>query len=616
MNTANYFPPEPVASTPASPEVQDIQSQLGAGKPIQTDLRSRMESAFQTDFSNVRLHTDDNAASLSRSVQGRAFTVGDHIAFGSGEFQPGSLTTDAILAHELAHVMQQRVGQASPQGSAGLASGGEQTLEADADRSAAGALMRLWGGARQFVGRSQQAVPQFAREAMPRLRSGLSLQRCGFMVPDVWFPIYSARLNLGGDWFDVNIEMNSKAKDTGPANKKTREVYMYIDYAGDQDADISSINFQAHSSVIDMDPNVAVTSGQRKVTQSDDSVTQDWVKVDFFSDGKYVIDMTHTNYSVRSLVPPIRSHDFCVSIAGDKESCTTIQVKDWSAKLPEPAKPEPTGPAVPTPGLTPGLLEKLPTSTLLETISIRLNDIKAAAPGIDTLLTEVNNDRTSAANKNEAALRNAAEKLNQALVGVQSVFPALESLSKPENYLDNIAQTIIDRDHEIRDLYIRALEATYHSESEYGRRMADADAAMQAFPDFIVKQYLSKEGIPALVHELDKLRENLLQLRAKTGRANNSRPADGMIRFYNWGKDTPSAEINKDVASARRKRFNKDPQAAEIVQTLTQNAQEQIALTTTLVLYETFIYWVQQLDELGHRLAAQPQTWSGERLPR
>ena len=189
-------------------------------------------------------------------------------------------------------------------------------------------------------------------------------------------------------------------------------------------------------------------------------------------------------------------------------------------------------------------------------------------------------------------------------------------LSKPENYLDNIAQTIIDRDHEIRDLYIRALEATYHSESEYGRRMADADAAMQAFPDFIVKQYLSKEGIPALVHELDKLRENLLQLRAKTGRANNSRPADGMIRFYNWGKDTPSAEINKDVASARRKRFNKDPQAAEIVQTLTQNAQEQIALTTTLVLYETFIYWVQQLDDSGHRLAAQPQTWSGERLPR
>ena len=57
----------------------------------------------------------------------------------------------------------------------------------------------------------------------------------------------------------------------------------------------------------------------------------------------------------------------------------------------------------------------------------------------------------------------------------------------------------------------------------------------------LLSRTCQKEGIPALVHQLDKLRENLLQLRAKTGRANNSRPADGMIRFYNWGKDTPSA---------------------------------------------------------------------------
>jgi len=152
----------------AHPEA--IQSRLGAGSPLDSGVRSRMESAFAYDFSRVRVHADSGAAGLSDGLNARAFTVGSDIAFGAGEYQPGTLVGDALLAHELAHVVQQG-GAASPQVLSPKGGAEYGALEADADESAVGAVASLWAGAKEGIG-------HLSRHVMPRLKSGLGLQRC------------------------------------------------------------------------------------------------------------------------------------------------------------------------------------------------------------------------------------------------------------------------------------------------------------------------------------------------------------------------------------------------------------------------------------------------------
>jgi len=78
------------------------------GQPLDTTARAFMESRFGHDFSAVRVHADDQAASAARAVHARAFTAGHEIVFGSGEYVPDTVQGKLLLAHELTHVVQQR----------------------------------------------------------------------------------------------------------------------------------------------------------------------------------------------------------------------------------------------------------------------------------------------------------------------------------------------------------------------------------------------------------------------------------------------------------------------------------------------------------------------------
>lgn len=77
------------------------------GRPLGTGTRHFMESRFGADFSGVRVHTGTQAEAAARSVQARAYTVGQHVVFGAGEYAPGSSGGKRLLAHELTHVVQQ-----------------------------------------------------------------------------------------------------------------------------------------------------------------------------------------------------------------------------------------------------------------------------------------------------------------------------------------------------------------------------------------------------------------------------------------------------------------------------------------------------------------------------
>jgi len=149
-------------------DAASVRSQLGSGHSLDSRVQSQMSSAFGHDFSGVRIHTDTRAASLSSDLQARAFTIGSDVAFASGEYKPGTLIGDALIAHELAHVVQQGGATSPPPVSRSVDTA---ALEADADNSAIGAVSSLIGKAARILGRT-------VATAIPQARSGLRLQRC------------------------------------------------------------------------------------------------------------------------------------------------------------------------------------------------------------------------------------------------------------------------------------------------------------------------------------------------------------------------------------------------------------------------------------------------------
>ncbi len=97
--------------TPGSGLAQSIEmAGRSGGQPLPPDTRQFMESRFGHDFGQVRLHTDARSADAAWDLRARAYTVGPDIAFGTGQYAPETSTGRRLLAHELAHVVQQRHG--------------------------------------------------------------------------------------------------------------------------------------------------------------------------------------------------------------------------------------------------------------------------------------------------------------------------------------------------------------------------------------------------------------------------------------------------------------------------------------------------------------------------
>jgi uncharacterized protein DUF4157 len=134
-----------------------VHDTLGAsGQPLAPSTRTFMESRFGHDFSQVRVHTDARAAESARAVNARAYTVGRNVVFGTGQYAPEAAEGKRLLAHELAHVVQQssatRFGSLEISDPAGGA-------EREAERAATWAL-----AAGAETGQQTQAPLQVARQ--------------------------------------------------------------------------------------------------------------------------------------------------------------------------------------------------------------------------------------------------------------------------------------------------------------------------------------------------------------------------------------------------------------------------------------------------------------------
>ena len=156
-------------ATSNSADPVTVQSRLNNGQPLDAGVRTQMESAFGRSFGDVNVHTDPTATTLAKDLRARAFTVGTDIAFAPGQYQPGTLIGDALIAHELAHVAQQS-GAGDETGVMQKAGDAHDDFEEAADQAAIGVVASRWA--------SSEALAKLGSRTIPNLRSGLRLQRC------------------------------------------------------------------------------------------------------------------------------------------------------------------------------------------------------------------------------------------------------------------------------------------------------------------------------------------------------------------------------------------------------------------------------------------------------
>lgn len=121
---------EPLGSSELSEVESHISTLDGSGEALPETVRDFFEPRFGRDFSSVRVHTNTTAGESALALNARAFTLGHHIVFGDGEYQPQSDAGRRLLAHELTHVVQQG---AAGSGVQPKRLAGEKGLKSEAD---------------------------------------------------------------------------------------------------------------------------------------------------------------------------------------------------------------------------------------------------------------------------------------------------------------------------------------------------------------------------------------------------------------------------------------------------------------------------------------------------
>ncbi|WP_414624330.1 DUF4157 domain-containing protein [Calothrix sp. CCY 0018] len=131
---------------------QNSKSSSSGRSSMPAPVRSKMENSFGSNFSDVSIHTDSPQA---KSMGALAFTQGNNVHFAPGQYNPQSSSGQALLGHELTHVVQQRAGRvAVPHQSKGAPINADPSLETEADnlgaKAAKGESVQVPGSASNF----------------------------------------------------------------------------------------------------------------------------------------------------------------------------------------------------------------------------------------------------------------------------------------------------------------------------------------------------------------------------------------------------------------------------------------------------------------------------------
>lgn len=120
------------SAQPSKQNQTNQNSSSGSRGSMPAPVKSKMENSFGTNFGNVNIHTDSPKA---KSMGALAFTQGDNVHFAPGQYNPQNSSGQALLGHELTHVVQQRAGRvAVPHQSKGAPINADPSLETEADQ--------------------------------------------------------------------------------------------------------------------------------------------------------------------------------------------------------------------------------------------------------------------------------------------------------------------------------------------------------------------------------------------------------------------------------------------------------------------------------------------------
>jgi hypothetical protein len=133
----------------------------GGGAPLPAGLRQAFESSLGVDLGPVRVHDDGAAAAAATSVGARAYATGKDVFFAGGEYQPETPEGARLLAHEVAHTVQQRGGSPERRAKLSVTTPGD-AVETEADR-AADAMV---AGRAFTIGGHAVAISRWANERM------------------------------------------------------------------------------------------------------------------------------------------------------------------------------------------------------------------------------------------------------------------------------------------------------------------------------------------------------------------------------------------------------------------------------------------------------------------
>jgi hypothetical protein len=165
---------------------EQIQQKRGGGTPLPENIQKEASKKLGRNFKDVRIHTDESADKLSRTISARAFTIGKDIFFKNGVFAPGSSAGRETIIHELTHVVQQG-GRSSASGALKL--GAPDTAhEKEADRIGkkhAASIGAAPAGAVQREGEEDELMMQQEEEEELQMQSDSDVEEMPEDAPEL-----------------------------------------------------------------------------------------------------------------------------------------------------------------------------------------------------------------------------------------------------------------------------------------------------------------------------------------------------------------------------------------------------------------------------------------------
>ncbi|HEX7318111.1 MAG TPA: DUF4157 domain-containing protein [Pyrinomonadaceae bacterium] len=182
---------------PAPPVVSEALS--SPGRPLEQSTRSFMEGRFGHDFGRVRVHTDEQAAASARALGATAYTVGPHIVFRRGGYSPETTAGRRLLAHELAHVVQQGAASNAETSTGGVVQRQQAPDAAPPPQAADGGT-----GTPVATGTNPPPQPSAGGAAVTPAATGTATP------PSTWTP------DVPYIWFDLHDSYKALAEPSGP----------------------------------------------------------------------------------------------------------------------------------------------------------------------------------------------------------------------------------------------------------------------------------------------------------------------------------------------------------------------------------------------------------------